>query len=141
MIEYECEVCGGRQEGDGPCCFFCWWTGRYFDYVLCSDDRENLLTRIRNLEHVVRAEVWHQGNGGFILAIELDDGRIMFPGSPGEVGGNKVSFPAIPPMGTMWRVNVATIEKEEVSTMPDDVDDNGLVKAVQEISELGAALG
>lgn len=115
-------------------------TGKYFRSVLCSDERANVFGRIRKLEHVVSADVWHFGGGAFNFGIILDDGRQLTLGTPAEMLGQQVVVPAIPPAGGSWAVMVVRpVEGDKEwadmpTVLPELVDDEGLVKVIEELT-------
>lgn len=155
---YECDICGLEEATqEGGACFFCFYTGRYFEKVLLSDERSNMLEKIRALEHVVRAEIWHQRDGEFVLAIGLEDGRTLFPGvaigvttvvmteeGSGEPMQERVVHPAIPPLGMPWGIAVMPKEAEsyeDVIVMHESFStDDELVEAIKQVSTLNALL-
>lgn len=128
------------EDTDLDYCMACWFTGRYFESVLASEEREYLLVRIREIENVTSADVYHFGSGAFNLLISLADGRIIAPGMPAEMLGNPIVVPMIPPAGTKWAVAVTRTDAdrsqwgEQPTVMPDLVDDDELVKLIEEIS-------
>lgn len=139
----KCIVCGLNDAPDDVACVFCYFSGRYFEMVLTSDERSNVLSRIRQLEEVEQAEVWHHSEGAFILTVKLRDGRYIIPGIrvPSELleEGQQAVMPAIPPVGMPWGVAVSSDPMEnpiKTTVMSDEVDDDGLVKTIEEISTL-----
>lgn len=147
-----CLVCNAREvsRADRPC-IFCFFTGRYFEQVLLSEERSWLLERIRQVEQVERAEVWHQGHGAFSLCVALKDGRLVFPGvkvqivtfssDDGPDDGQAV-MPAIPPVDGLWGIAVANEDDEDepVVFMDGEFTDDGLVDAISQMASFNQML-
>lgn len=135
----ECIVCGVNEAPEDKACVFCFFSGRYFEEVLSSEERSRLLTRIRELEQVKQAEVWHHGESMFNLTVALRDGRYIVPGLLLEAGGQRAVVPAIPPVGELWGVAVFSdpnLPPVQTSILPDEVDDDKLVSTIEQISTL-----
>lgn len=136
----ECIVCGENSAPEDNACPFCFFSGRYFEQVLSSDERSQVLPRIRELEQVKQAEVWHHGESMFNLTVALRDGRFIVPGVLLELpGGQRAVVPAIPPVGDLWGVAVFSDPGNppvQTSVLPDEVDDDKLVSTIEQISTL-----
>lgn len=118
-------------------CVLCFMTGRYFEKVLESDERSNLLTRIREIPNVRLADVWHGFQAMFTFGMLLADGRMVVCGTIMD----DIVVPAIPPVGMPWGVQIVRpIEGDNEwagatpTTMPGEYDDEQLVELIQEIA-------
>lgn len=143
-----CIVCGIRtvSEADKPC-IFCYFKGEYFEQVLLSDERSNVLGRIRGIRQVERADVWHQGHGAFALCIALSDGRLILPGVRVEAQTPEGEFtavlPAIPPLDQPWGIAVANQQdtSEDIVFMDGAYTDDELVEAIGQVASFNEMMG
>src|SRR5215471_414053 len=136
----KCSVCGVvdvfSTDPDRTYCLTCWMSGDYFDQRLCSEERSFMLKRIRELPNVLVARIFHAGDGSFQLAIVLKDGRMVVPGLGGDVNGQRLVMPFVPPVEQGWGVLVRVpIEAENewestTSALPERYDDDELVELV-----------
>lgn len=137
----KCIVCGAIESPEDQACIFCFFSGRYFEQVLCSEERSYVLPRIRQLEQVKKAEVWHHGGSMFALTILLKDGRYITPGVFVQApNGQRAVMPAIPPVGDPWGVAVFSNPMEgeatETSVLPEEFSDEKLVTTIEQLSEM-----
>jgi len=136
----KCSICGVVEvfstDPDRDYCLTCWMSGDYFDQMLCSDERSNMLQRIRQLPNVVTARVFHAGDSAFQLAIVLTDGRMVMPGLGGNINGQQLVMPFVPPADQGWGVLVRRpVEADNewaatTSPLPEKYDDDELVELV-----------
>jgi hypothetical protein len=119
-------------------CFSCFMSGDYFDKVLSSEERGNMLGQIREISHVASARVFHAGDGAFQLVINLKDGRVVMPGAAAKFAGQKMVVPFVVGAGSGWGVMVrAPVETDgdwfgDGVALPDVYDDEELVQFVQD---------
>lgn len=137
----ECEICGlGEAVNNSGACMFCFLSGRYFDKVLQSDERSNMLTRIRETPSVVRAEVFHMVEGMFTVYVQAKDGRVMVLGGslPLPTGDGYAVMVAIPPVGAKWAVAVTS--DKDANVLPDEFTDEGVVEAIAQMVEFDSMI-
>lgn len=70
-----CVFCGDGVTSENPAttfCRVCFYTGR-----AAEEQRKSLLEALNGLDGVKGAAVWHTGGGCFLLAVELEDGRLL----------------------------------------------------------------
>jgi hypothetical protein len=151
-VSYLCVTgCGRTVQGEDRPCIFCYFTGRYFTDVLMSQERSAMLTRIREIPEVERAEVWHQGNGSFSLCVALSDGRMIFPGvrmagytiKEGEEPEMVVGvIPMIPPVDGLWGIAVARQEdvESDITFMEGEFTDAQVVETIAQMASFNAML-
>lgn len=144
-----CFVCGRKEApGEEAPCLFCFFSGRYFEQVLLSDERNNMLQKIRDIPQVLRAEVWHQGNGLFCLCIRLNDDRLILPGKlfEGQTQDGEPAtgvMPCIPSVDDKWGVAVAPRGEDTANDlvfMSDEFSDDELVKTIEQMAEFNEML-
>ncbi len=128
-----CSICGttavSSKNPETDFCRLCWATGASEERDLDAGGRLTL-TRLRALVGVKHANVWQTGGGCMVLAITLDDDRLITACYPDD--------PGIPPAEGPWGVVLSETEEawsewdEEKLSFPDLVStgDEGLVAFV-----------
>lgn len=138
-----CSVCLKNEVAEGEdsidYCLDCHFSGRRFEMFLLSEERSNVLGRIRAIDQVSTAAVWHVGNGLFNLGIMLKDGRAIIPGVGITVQGQVLVQAAVPPLGVPWGISVIAPSLtdpmlQEQIALQETFDDDELVTTIEELS-------
>lgn len=138
-----CAVCRTNKvidnSEDVDYCLDCHFSGKRFEMFLLSEERSNVLGRIRGIEQVSTASVWHIGDGLFNLGIIFKDGRVVVPGVGLRVQGQVIVQPAVPPLDTPWGIAVITPklddpDQPEQIALQETFDDDELVETVAELA-------
>lgn len=103
----KCPICNELELiGAEMACLNCKMTGREMEFWLTNPARNNVLGRIRELPNVQTAMLYPMGDGRWLLAVFLKDGRLVTPLALASVDSEEGVLLAamIPPVGEQWKV-------------------------------------
>lgn len=122
-------------------CIACKRTGKALEFALTNPVRGYVLTKIREMEHVVSADLWPSMPGNFQIGIILTDHRLVETFSAQQVSENSIAaFPSIPPFDGKWLIAITVPQEteQEWSNPPELVpgifDDEELVEQIAELA-------